>query len=245
MIKLSELLTGTTRDPFTGELYEGLIHTVDPEKAIEMLRKQKLHILQDIYTNSMGEVVLDLKPRYVNPAVANYFTGSTHDSELSTLLKLINNLGYFPAVLNYGEGYKPYNPSSFRNIIRDDQPSDIRMVLGAKYDQEVTLPKLVYHATRNANVESILKIGLKPSTKSKKANHPERVYIAFSEEGANLIAQQLHNSSSDPQSLLTLDTSKFPGNLKFYRDPHFLDGAYTLGNIPPNAITNISSYKNK
>jgi hypothetical protein len=29
------------------------------------------------------------------------------------------------------------------------------------------------------------------------------------------------------------------------RDPHFLGGAYTLGNIPPSAITNVEPYKNK
>jgi len=136
MLELSDLLSGVTRDPFTGELYEGLIYTVDAEKAVGILAKKGLSILKDVTTNSSDEIVLWLEPKYSNPDIAKYATGSGHDLELSTLLQYINNLGYFPALVDYGRGYKPYTPSSFRDAIRDDQPSKIKMILGAKYDKE-------------------------------------------------------------------------------------------------------------
>ena len=243
MIKLSDLLTGVARDPFTGELYEGLIRTVDAEKAVEILARKKLSLVKDVAMNYNGEIELLLEPIYPDPVIANYSTGNNHDSELSTLLQYINNLGYFPTVVNYGKGYKPYTPSSFRDVIRDDQPSKMLMVLGAKYDTEVTLPPYVYHVTADLNFEKIKKIGLKPTSKNKKATHPERVYIAFDDDDADVIAMQMQGISSENQLILTLDTGKFPESLKFYKDPHFLGGAYTLGNIPPSAITDIKPYK--
>ena len=243
MIKLSDLLSGATRDPFTGELYEGLIRTVHPEIAGEILTRKKLSILKNISIDDSDEIELLLEPKYPNPDTEKYTTGNTYDSELSTLLQYINNLGYFPAVVNYGRGFKPYTPSSFRDTIRDDQPSEIKVRLGAKYDKEKTLPPFVYHVTSDLNFEKIKKIGLKPTSKNKKATHPERVYIAFDEDDADIIAMQMQGLSSENQIILTLNTSKFPESLKFYRDPHFLGGAYTLGNIPPSAIIDVKPYK--
>ena len=109
----------------------------------------------------------------------------------------------------------------------------------------MTLPPFVYHTTSDVNFEKIKKIGLKPTSKNKKATHPERVYVAFDKEDADIIAKQMQDLSSKNQIILTLNTSKFPDNLKFYKDPHFLGGAYTLGNIPPSAIEDIKPYKNK
>ena len=58
MIKLSDLLTGVARDPFTGELYEGLIRTVDAEKAVEILARKKLSLVKDVAMNYNGEIEL-------------------------------------------------------------------------------------------------------------------------------------------------------------------------------------------
>lgn len=39
MIKLKNLIDGTARNPFTGELYEGLIYSVNIDKATSILSK--------------------------------------------------------------------------------------------------------------------------------------------------------------------------------------------------------------
>lgn len=243
MIKLADLLSGTVRDPFTGELYEGLITTVELRKAAELLQRNASTIVQDTEVTSTGELEVHVTPNYPDQHVTNYTTGGLQNPQLSDLLKLINNLGYYITAYIVDGKYQKYNSAKFRDLIVIEEPKELMLILSAKYDEEQTnLPATVFHVTNSMYLPKIKQIGLKPTTQSKLADHPERIYLALDRESAELIAKRMQQLGKYEPQLLVIDTTKLPKNLKFYNDPHFSErGVYTLGNIPLNAITKIEN----
>lgn len=247
MIKLIDLVNGTVRDPFTGDLYEGLIRSLDPHKALDLIQRNN-KIVTNGEVSKTGEIELEIAMEYLDDRTKNYTTGPRYNDGFSKLLQYINNVGYY--IHGYIENpnssrswYSKYTPNAFREYVEEEQPKKIGLMLQAKYGEDVTdkLPSVVYHVTDIKYLSKIKAVGLKPTTQSKRAYHPERVYVALNKDSAVELADSLSKGSKRYEPvMLTLDTSTFPKSLKFYDDPHYTEeGAYTLGNIPPIAITNI------
>jgi hypothetical protein len=112
------------------------------------------------------------------------------------------------------------------------------------------IPRLLYHATFEELVNSILKSGLVPA-KNAIQNFAETdnrfVYLASSKDGASRIIQDLYNNSNSPRlrklsgkvNVLTIDTSNLKKSL-FYDDPYtplLRTTSYMyMGKISPNNI---------
>ena len=241
MIKLLDLINGTVRDPFTGELYEGLITTTEPNKAARLIEKNAAKIVQETEVTKEGQIKVSLKLDYPDEHLVKYTSGTLHNAYLSDLLKLINNLGYYITVFITNNRVYKYSPTEFRRKIVENEPREMFLVLSPKYGEEVgKLPSIVYHVTNSKYLSRIKQIGLKPATQSKLATHPERVYLALSQEAARAIASRMQELGKYKPVLLTIDTAKLPTSLKFYDDPHFTEqGVYTMGNIPSAAIIDI------
>lgn len=104
----------------------------------------------------------------------------------------------------------------------------IQIEAEAKYNLKLNIPDKLYHITETKNVNKILKIGLIPKSKNKKANHPDRIYFGFDKIGClNLINQFGKNKK---WSLLEINTNDIK---ELYGDPDYIDGCWTYDNINP------------
>ena len=119
--------------------------------------------------------------------------------------------------------------------------------------------KFVYHLTPSSRIEKILKNGLVPRSGNKPDfQHIERIYVFLEKPTAwvsHLFARDMWLAELEQQTLdkggvekmykegvmpkyalLEIDVEKC-GDIKFYGDPDLAPGAWTMDNIPPEAIT--------
>lgn len=242
MIKLTDLIKGIIRDPFTGDLQEGLIRTVPIEQAMELMGREVDNYPELDFLNDGNTIILGFKPTYPSDQSQKYSTGNLYDPRISKILTLANNLGYFPSVVKYelNNQYhlytKKYSPSSFRDLIVNEKPTYLIFDFEAKYDPIVEVPKYVYHITTTKFVNKIKQIGLTPKTLEKRSAHPERIYVSLSKKDSDFLFKGLKLHFGKNQGVeLTIDTSVLKD--PFYEDPNFKGrGVYTYQNIPPQAI---------
>ena len=247
MIKLVDLLKGIIYDPFTGEIYEGLIKTVDIDKATEIITKQFGNLPGIDIVNSDKEIKVGFEPQYVDDKISRYINYQSYDQNISKLLQLANNLGYFPSVFAYEKYNKTevekYSNSKLRQIMDEIEPDFLVFNFEKKYDEVVEAPKFVYHITDEKYLNKIKSIGLTPKTKSKLASHPERIYVALDKEDAlGLWKRMKMFIPKEKGILLTINTEGLTDT--FYNDPNFQNrGVYTYNNVPPQNIINIEPIK--
>ena len=243
MIKLIDILKGTIRDPFTGDIYEGLIKTVDIDRATNILIK-KFNSLPGIdIVNNDKEIKIGFEPQYAASELSKYSSSNLVDPNISEVIKLANNLGYFPSVFAYEKNNKTkvekYSNSKLREIMNDVEPDFLAFSLEKKYDEITDVPEFVYHITDKKYLDKIKSIGLTPKTKSKLAFHPERVYVALDKDDVLRLWKRMNIFIPDKQGILLKINTKGLDNV-FYNDPNFKNkGVYTYNNIPSSNISNI------
>lgn len=247
MIKLIEILKGIIRDPFTGEVYEGLIKTIDIDKATEIINKQFGNLPGIDIVNSNKEIKVGFEPQYLDPKTSKYVNSSVYDQNISKLLQLANNLGYFPSVFVYEKHNKTevekYSNSKLRQIMDEVEPDFLVFNFEKKYDEVVEVPEFIYHITDKKYLDKIKSIGLTPKTKSKLASHPERIYITLNKDDALYLWKKMRIFIPKEQGILLKINTKGLDNI-FYNDPNFGNmGVYTYNNIPPSNIINIEPIK--
>lgn len=240
-MKLIEILKGILRDPFNGEIYEGLIKTTKLSQAMDVLSRQlnnypELDLVDNPKTN---EIIVGFKPEYMDVKYSKY-TDQTYDPKISNLLKLVNNLGYFPSIIKFELNNQPeqynirYNSKDFRQLIDEKEPTYLIFVFEPKYDDVIEPPNYVYHITDSKFIDNIKSIGLKPKTLSKRSSHPERIYFSLNKNANNKLWEKIKYHIKNG-ILLTIDTTEL--NNTFYSDPNFKNlGIYTYENISPSSI---------
>ena len=249
MIKLSDLIKGIIYDPFTGDLQEGLIKTTPIEQAMEIMGREVKNYPELDFLNDGNTLILGFKPSYPSETSSKYSTGTLYDPKISKVLTLANNLGYFPSIVKYElnnqlEQYqKKYTPSSFRDLILNEQPTYLIFFFEAKYDPIVEIPQYVYHITDQKFIDKVKQIGLTPKTLGKRSAHPERIYVSLSKKDSDFLFKGLKQHIGKNKGIeLTIDTSKLKD--PFYEDPNFKgQGVYTHQNIPPSAIVKYENIK--
>ena len=240
MIKLFDLVKGSFRDPFTGELSEGLIRTVEVDKALDIVEKQFPTFDSFYEGESNNSIRIEFSPKYLKSPEQNYI-GDLPDPNISKVLSLLNNLGYFPSVVQYDlgstSGQIKYSSSQLRDLVINKRPKYLSFIFEPKYDPVVEPPKYIYHITDRKYLDSIKKIGLKPKTLNKLSAHESRIYFSVSEEAAQKLWNRLKwYIPQDRGVLLTVDTESL--GITFYNDPNFDKlGIYTYANISPQHIT--------
>lgn len=241
MIKLKNLIPKNLNDPFTGELYEGLIQTINVDKALDIVLNHFENLPESDIINDGDSIIVGFKPNYTEDKIKNYI-GNYPDPNISKILVLLNNLGYFPSMVKYelnnrGEQYDiKYNPSKFRDLILNEEPTYLIFFFEAKYDPIINPPQFIYHITDSKYIDSIKKIGLKPKSLNKRSNHSERIYFSLDENKSKVLWNNLkYDLPKGKGVLLVIDTINL--NNTFYKDPNFKNmGIYTYENIPPQNI---------
>ena len=98
-------------------------------------------------------------------------------------------------------------------------------------------PKKLYHLTTAEKLNKILKNGLTPKNSTKFFNYNERIYFSMDE---NSLINFLKTKSDMIEKInfvvLEINESSLPSAMRFFRDPNFDNGVYTLENITPQAI---------
>ena len=115
-----------------------------------------------------------------------------------------------------------------------------------RQEDEIPVPKFLYHLTPENKVNKILKNGLVPKAQNKLSMHPERIYLFLRKDltlnyrayaDSFWLAAHKTTSRKDKYALLKIDTLKCRAGFKLYGDPNMVMGVWTFDNIPPEAIT--------
>jgi hypothetical protein len=194
-------------------LVEGLIYTHPIDKSTNILKKKFPEFIIEIEED--GEIYIENQP----------------PQKLQKYLPIITNLGYFISKLtiNGKEWIKEYN----------EETKPIAFILEAKYDHQVQIPDILYHASPIRFKDKIIKTGLTPKTGNKLSNHPDRIYLTDDLEkainfGNYLIEQENNDWYKNGFSIYSVKGS---GISKLYSDINLREGGYyTLNNIKKENI---------
>ena len=114
-----------------------------------------------------------------------------------------------------------------------------------RQEDEIPVPKFLYHLTPENKVNKILKNGLVPKAQNKLSNHPDRVYFFLQKDlllnykaYADDFWLSVHKTMprNDKYALLKIDTEKCNEDFRIYGDPNMVRGVWTFDNVPPEAI---------
>lgn len=153
----------------------------------------------------------------------------------------IDSYGYFAAgfsLYTSRGGFVDFWPEqSGLNTMKNNQQGELVVQLEPKFDKPIKTPDVVFHITKAESVNKILTQGLVPKSRMRQAFHPERIYVMFNKQGATELAKMLNLTSGENHQLTLLKINLKGTTLKFYKDPQYSNGAYTLENISPSLIT--------
>jgi hypothetical protein len=240
-MKLLDLLLEVYKEEYELNLKEGLTKTTEIGQAVNILKKQ---FPDWIFQYDKGDKDFTIE-------ILRIKNGINLDS-FEKLLPLLNNLGYFISYMEiYGDDRgrrfeikDKYDEKIVKNSFQNQDIYSIYLECEAKFDQTVNkIPEFLYHVAPLKNWEKIEKIGLVPKSRSKKAFHPDRVYLGKDEKNTLSLAPKFYQITGIKEwVLLKIDTKSIPGDyFKLYYDPNFKYGFYTLNNIPPYAIEKIKN----
>lgn len=115
-----------------------------------------------------------------------------------------------------------------------------------RQEDELPVPKFLYHLTPENKVDKILKFGLVPKAQNKLSEHPDRIYF-FLQKDLTLnyksyaddfwTSTYKNTTRGIKYALLKIDTEKCRNDFKIYGDPNMIRGVWTFNNVPPEAIT--------
>ena len=212
------------------KIYEGLILSHPLYKVVKIL-KNNFNITNINHNDNKFNLQFVFNSNYLNAK-----------NELDNLLKVTNNLGWFPSYMssftnkNFKESV--FSLNNFKEFIIYEF-NNINFSFEAKYDILLDkYPTILYHVCDAKYVNKILKYGLIPKSRSKKSFHPERVYLAKTLENAYEIATIFNKEGSNKEwAIIEVDTSTIQEYLKLFKDPIYLDkGYFTLNNITPYCL---------
>ena len=163
------------------------------------------------------------------------------------LISYINSLGYFVSQYKVLPKDKPITPSNYIDYknINDLDIKDIEqlwIVIEAKFDSiKENETDFIYHLTEKKYLEKIKSKGLIPKSKSKKAYHPDRLYVVDDIYKLKDLLTHFTMGGNDVNNycILKIDYNK-ANNPKLYNDPNYIDmGYYIIDNVSPNSIVSI------
>ena len=115
-----------------------------------------------------------------------------------------------------------------------------------RQEDELPIPKILYHLTPENKVAKILKNGLAPKAQNKLGEHPDRIYFFLKKDlmlNYKSYADDFWGSihKGEPRkvkyTLLRISTEKCRNDFKIYGDPNMIRGVWSFDNVPPEAIT--------
>lgn len=239
-MKLLQLLLQVYKDEYELNIKEGLIKTTELKKTVGILYKSYKDYAK--FSTELWENTFSVTIKYKNELHHEFLPAKKMDfSKFQDLLRDANNLGWFPSYIESRNYSGKYKTDQAKYLI--DNNENLYIVFEAKFDIEFdNYPSILYHVAPKKYTDKILKIGLVPKSKEKASSHPDRIYLANSEEDATYLLYPFYKKTGNKEwTLFSVDTEMIPGDyFKLYDDPNYKrKGFYTLNNIPPQAIKRI------
>lgn len=209
-----------------------------------MLKNQKNGVLPIneglIYSQPIDKTIKILKNRFNELEIKKYEDDDISIDNMNDRLKkyipLINNLGYYISSA-FIDGQSIDLPKLSREKIEELRCHNI--FIEPKYDYEVEIPNILYHASPLRFKDKILKIGLTPKSGSKLSYHPDRIYLTNSMENCIKFGEYLLNVSKNEyyKNGYCVYIISGKGVDKLYSDINMREfGFYTLNNIKKEFI---------
>jgi len=201
-------------------IYEGLIFSYSPAFIFTSLKGMGY---SDIFYNKHRKVFS-----------INFALGSDNESRYRDLDHFLDNVcGWFHGSSISNKNVLP-NKTSFIDIIS----GNVFLQYEAKFNIRVEkLPGKIYHLTTEEKLKKILKVGLTPKSSILLLNYRDRIYFSLNYDSLiNFSKQKSSITNKNDFIILEVETSKINHGTRFFEDPNFLNGVYTLENIPPYAI---------
>ena len=168
----------------------------------------------------------------------------------------IDRHGWFPSKMDIIDWCGSKNKMSYNEeylIEKIEYFEDVTITYESKFDIEKNIPKFLYHISIREFEYSVLKNGLIPKSKSKLSTHLDRIYMCLdinscknliNEMKSSYISRYIKNRKNKINTkwiIYEIDTNGL--NLKLYKDPNYIDGYYSVDNIPKENIKIIDAEK--
>jgi len=210
-----------------------------------MIKKQKNGILPLneglIYSQPIDITIKILKNKFNELDIKKYEDGDISIEGMSDKLKkyipLINNLGYF-----ISSAFRGDDSINISNLKKEDLEELIcsNILIEPKYDYQVEVPNLLYHASPLKFKDKILRTGLTPKSGSKLSYHPDRIYLSNNIQSCIKFGEYLLNSKENEyyKNGYCIYIIKGIGIDRLYSDINMREvGFYTLNNIKKEYIS--------
>jgi hypothetical protein len=210
-----------------------------------MIKTQKNGVLPFkeglIYSQPIDVTIRILKNRFNELDIKKYEDGDISiegmNDKLKKYIPLINNLGYFISSAFIGD-----DSINISQLKKEDLEKVVcsNIFIEPKYDQQVEIPNLLYHASPLKFKDKILKKGLTPKSGSKLSYHPDRIYLTNSMESCIKFGEYLKNSEKSEyyKNGYCIYIIKGKDIDKLYSDINMREvGFYTLNNIKDEYIS--------
>ena len=162
------------------------------------------------------------------------------------LKKLLNLSGYY--ISNYYIDRNDEKDFEEKGVPNEEELFSkyysINFTINKKFDtKEKGIPLKMYHVSEKKYIESIKKDGVKPISKNKIEEHPDRIYLFDNIDSANFYKEDLEQRYNQYNYIILEIDTKLVNNIILHKDPKFGDdgdfGAfYTYSSISPFAILN-------
>ena len=205
-------------------IFESILRSYSMEKFVDALKKR---FCFDIITYAYGSERNEEGNKYYDVAVYVSYQFDTNNPDFKSICNLYNV--YISSIT--------------------DNKNCIEIVFKQKKTKEVTDKiysecKYLYHITKSKYVNKILNFGLQPKSHSKKAYHPERIYLLSDKVAYSDINK--YKKMLDGDVIIRIDLSKtLNDKIKLYVDPDSgrVPGYYCENFIPPSCLSIIGSVK--
>ena len=173
-------------------------------------------------------------------------------TNIPEIIKFLDTFGWYPSYMYSPDYDLKYSKENLKKILSSNR-WPLSITFEAKYDTEEYPKKALYHLVPDILLKKVELSGLTPRSKSKIANHPDRVYLlnpadeSEYEDIALALYQSLPQEIRDKIKtyyLLRIDIDELKNRIKFYTDPNFriANGAvWTYQNIAPKYIENLGT----
>jgi len=213
-------------------IIEGLIKSIDFEDVVSRLSS---------FLKDESNIRIQDKSIYVN-IHRNFFNKGT----CQKLFNLLNVLGYTISNFWYDDNAVINKVPDETDIFKNNYDIlTIRLI--KKFDTSHNgIPLILFHVTNTKNIQKIKSKGLIPKSGNKIENHPERIYLTDSIEGANDFINSLNQMYPNSTFTVLKIQTKLLNKLTLYYDPSFFTDEnidsynynvfYSYDNISPYAI---------
>jgi hypothetical protein len=238
---------------FTELIKDGLIHTYPIKTAVKLIKRD----LNGIKAN------IDIEEETGTIFLKGYSENFNIDN-INQLIRVITLCGYFTSTFEiYDKDDNLLESLNYKLITNKEENNEFlsylyseikksyytQIIIESKFNKTIEIvPNKLYHVSPYIFRNKILSKGLSPKTLSKKAHHPERVYLGFNIILTKNLSYQFKYKGD--YSLFEIETDKIGVNnmkikdyIQLYDDPDFpKNGCYTNENIPPNCIKEILKF---